>query len=153
MVLAYPDFTKTFEIYTDASSRQLGAVITQNNRAIAFYSRKLSITQQTYSVTELELLSIVEMLKEFCRMLWGQKTKIYTDHQNLIREALGLSSNRVYCWRLLLEEYGPEIVYIRGIHNAVTDAISRLDFNPDVKHNHLHIIYDNSEIAYNHLRW
>ena len=29
MTLAYPDFDKEFEIYTDASQRQLGAVITQ----------------------------------------------------------------------------------------------------------------------------
>jgi hypothetical protein len=28
VVLAYPDFTKTFEVYTDASTMQLGAVIT-----------------------------------------------------------------------------------------------------------------------------
>jgi hypothetical protein len=45
-VLAYPDFLKPFEIYTDASSTQLGAVITQDNRPIAFFSRKLSETQQ-----------------------------------------------------------------------------------------------------------
>jgi hypothetical protein len=45
-VLAYPDFLKPFEIYTDASSMQLGAVITQDNRPIAFFSRKLSETQQ-----------------------------------------------------------------------------------------------------------
>ena len=30
-VLAYPDFSKPFEIYTDASSTQLVAVITQDN--------------------------------------------------------------------------------------------------------------------------
>jgi hypothetical protein len=41
-VLAYPDFLKPFEIYMDASSMQLGAVITQDNRPIAFFSRKLS---------------------------------------------------------------------------------------------------------------
>jgi hypothetical protein len=40
-VLAYPDFSKPFEIYTDASSAQLGAMITQDNRPIAFVSRKL----------------------------------------------------------------------------------------------------------------
>ncbi len=71
-VLAYPDFLKPFEIYTDASSMQLGAVITQDNRPIAFFSRKLSKTQKKYSVTEIELLAIVETLKEFKGMLWGQ---------------------------------------------------------------------------------
>ncbi len=34
VVLAYPDYSKVFEIYTNASSKQLGAVITQDNRPI-----------------------------------------------------------------------------------------------------------------------
>ena len=130
VVLAYPDFSKPFEIYTDASAKQLGSVITQDNRPLAFFSRKLSETQQKYNVTEIELLAIVETLKEFKGMLWGQDIKIYTDHLNLTRDALGLTSDRVYRWRLILEEYGPEIVYIKGIHNTVADAISRLDFAP-----------------------
>eukprot|EP00804_Cyclotella_cryptica_P013751 CCRYP_018839-RA/>CCRYP_018839-RA protein AED:0.25 eAED:0.29 QI:0/0/0/1/0/0/2/0/295 len=135
--LAYPDYSKGFEIYTDGSKRQLGAVITQNNRPIAFFSRKLSVCQQKYSVTEIELLAIVETLKEFKGMLWGQPIVVYTDHKNLMQDALGLTCDRVYRWRLLLEEYGPEIVYIKGIHNTVADAISRLDFGPtkDVKEN------------------
>jgi hypothetical protein len=45
-VLAYLDFLKPFEIYTDASSTQLGAVITQDKRPIAFFSRNLSETQK-----------------------------------------------------------------------------------------------------------
>jgi hypothetical protein len=65
VVLAYPDFTKPFEIYTDASTTQLGAVITQGNKPIAFFSRKLSKAQSKYSVTKIELLAIVETLKEF----------------------------------------------------------------------------------------
>ncbi len=65
-------------------------------------------------------------------MLWGQKMKVYTDHKNLTRDALGLTSDRVDHWQLLLEKFAPEIVYIKGIHNSVTDAISWLDYNPEV---------------------
>ncbi len=53
VVLAYPDYSNVFEIYTDASSKQLGAVITQDNRPIAFFSQKLSNIQNTYSITEI----------------------------------------------------------------------------------------------------
>jgi hypothetical protein len=38
----------------------------------------------------------------------------------------------MYRWRLILEEYGPEISYIKGIHNTIADAISRLEYaSPD----------------------
>ena len=157
VVLAYPDYSHVFEIYTDASSRQLGAVITQRGRPIAFFSRKLSTAQQKYSVTELELLSIVETLKEFRGMLWGQRIKVYTDHQNLERNALGLTSNRVYRWRLLLEEYGPEIVHIPGIHNTVADAISRLEYDPMVNPTrqcmNIQRISTETGIKETHLQW
>jgi hypothetical protein len=73
VVLAYPDYSKVFEIYTDAPSKQLGAVITQGNRPIAFFSRKLSDMQGKYSVTKIELLAVVKTLKEFKGMLWGKK--------------------------------------------------------------------------------
>ena len=45
VVLAYPDYLQEFDIYTDASSRQLGAVITQGNKPIAFFRRKLTEIQ------------------------------------------------------------------------------------------------------------
>ena len=42
-------------------------------------------------------------------LIWGQKIKVFADHKNLVRDALGLSSNRVFSWRLTLEEYNPKI--------------------------------------------
>ncbi len=36
--LAYPDYSQGFEIYTDSSKLQLGAVITQNNWPLEFFS-------------------------------------------------------------------------------------------------------------------
>ncbi len=96
VVLAYPDYYKVFEIYTNSSSKQLGVVITQDNRPIVFFSRKLSNVQRKYSVTEIELLAIVKTLKEFKGMLWGQNIKVFTDHANIMRDALGLTLDRVY---------------------------------------------------------
>lgn len=47
-LLAYPDFNKPFEVHTDASHLQLGAVISQDGKPIAFYSRKLLDAQTRY---------------------------------------------------------------------------------------------------------
>jgi len=33
---------------------------------------------------------------------------------------------------LLLEEFAPEIIYIKGIHNTVADAISGLEYNINI---------------------
>ena len=98
VVLAYPNFTLPFRIYTDASDYQLGAMIIQNNRSITF-CRKFNGAQWQYSLIKKELLNIVETLKEFKGILFGQQIK-----------ALGLGSN----W----------VKRIAGITNIVADAIT-----------------------------
>ena len=47
-----------------------------------------------------------------------------------MQQALGLTSDRVYRWRIIIEEYGPKIIYIKRKDNIVADAISQLDFSP-----------------------
>ena len=79
----YPDFNKPFHIHTDASAIQLGAVIMQEGKPIAFYSRKLNPAQTRYTTTERELLSIVEVLKEFKTILFGQELIVHKDHEHL----------------------------------------------------------------------
>jgi hypothetical protein len=44
-LLAFPDFEKEFHVYTDASNKQLGAVIMQEGKPLDFYSRKLNSAQ------------------------------------------------------------------------------------------------------------
>ncbi len=90
------DYSEVFKIYTDASSKQLGAVITQDNRPIMFFSQKLSVVQCKCSVTKIELLAIVKTFKEFKGMLWGQPMKVFTDHKNFMKDDLGLTSDQVY---------------------------------------------------------
>ena len=124
-LLAYPDFNKKFVIHTDASHYQLGGVISQDGKPIAFYSRKLKPEQTRYTTTERELLSIVETLKEFRNILLGQQIEVHTDHKNLTCKHF--NTERVLRWRLILEEYNPDLKYIKGEDNIVADALSRLD--------------------------
>ena len=51
-LLTYPDWNYPFDIHTDASDVQLGAVISQQGRPIAFFSRKFNIAQLNYTTTE-----------------------------------------------------------------------------------------------------
>ena len=64
-LLSYPYWTLPFKVHTYASDRKLGAVISQNNKPIAFFSRRLSKPTRNYTKTEKELLEIVECLKQF----------------------------------------------------------------------------------------
>lgn len=131
VLLAYPDFNQPFVIHTDASAYQLGAVISQKNIPIAFYSRKLTESQQNYTTTERELLAIVETLKEFRTILLGQQIIIHTDHKNLTYKVF--NCERVMRWRLIAEEYSPDLRYVKGSKNIVADALSRLQLTPSLK--------------------
>ncbi len=77
-------------------------------------------------MTEQELLTIVETLKYFKHMLLGQTIIIKTDHKNLTHPNSTHTSNQVLCQRLLLEEYGVELEYIKGEKNIVADVLSHL---------------------------
>ena len=62
-------------------------------------------------------------------MLWGQRIKVYTNYKNLVSDTLGLICDPTYHWWLLLEEYSPKIVYIKGVDNVLADAVSWLDYD------------------------
>jgi hypothetical protein len=99
----------------------------QNDRPLAFYSRKLNSAQKRYTTGEQELLSIVETLKKFKYILLGQKLIVHTDHKNILYQKM--STDRIIRWRLLIEEYGPTFMHIKGEKNVIADALSRLDTN------------------------
>ncbi|KAG6615283.1 Retrovirus Polyprotein [Phytophthora cinnamomi] len=125
--LVFPDYSRTFHVFADASGRQIGGLIAQGKRIIACFSRSLTATQQKYSTMEWELLSVVEILKEYRTMLHGFPVVIHTDHKNLLFPQE--NSLRVKRWKLLLEEYRLSVQYVPGPLNIGADTFSRLRYD------------------------
>ena len=69
VTLAHPHYDAPMEIYPDACTYGIGAVLSQKikgeERPIAYASRLLSKTERNYSISELECLALVWGLKKF----------------------------------------------------------------------------------------
>jgi hypothetical protein len=149
ILLSYPDFNKpdSFHLYTDASDHQLGAVITQDKKPAAFYSRKFNTAQKKYTTTERELLPAIETCKEYKNILLGYYYPIivFTDHKNNTFNGLKLHASDCIlrtCRLLLLEEYGVTYEYFPGYKNLNTIAEALIHLTVD----NLLSISDNSSI-------
>ena len=95
---------------------------------LAFYSKKLTKYYQRYTITDLELLSIVITLKEFRSILLGQEIIVYTDYKNLESKVTHLPLQLSLYWHLLILEYSITLKYIKGKKNTVTAALSCFNF-------------------------
>ena len=85
--LVFPDFKQLFDIYTDASGRQLGVTLVQNGKSLRFYTQKLNSAQLNYTVGEKELLGIIEGFKAFEGMIRGQELTVHTHYLNLLYQS------------------------------------------------------------------
>ena len=75
---------------------------------------------------EKEQLSIEETLKEFRNILLGQKIEVFTDHNNIIYETIGISSQSVKLCKSLMKEFGVTLLYIKGEANIVSNDFRRI---------------------------
>lgn len=135
-ILVYPDFSKEFNLTTDASNFAIGAVLSQgpigSDKAIAYASRTLNESELNYSTIEKELLAIVWATKYFRPYLFGRKFVIISDHKPLqwlmnVKEP----NSRLTRWRLKLSEYNYTITYKQGKYNTNADALSRVEIHND----------------------
>jgi hypothetical protein len=82
-VLILPNFNLPLYLDTDASGKGLGAVLMQQGRPIAFFSKALGPKPLAQSIYEKEALAILESLRKWRHYLLGNKLIIRTDQKSL----------------------------------------------------------------------
>ena len=127
-MLAHPDFTQPFILYTDASATGIGAVLSQRHsdgmkRVISYASRTLSKLERRYCTTRRELLAVVTFVKPY---LLGRQFNLRTDHGSLtwlhnFKEPDGQLAR----WITALHKYDFLVEYRRGKSNGNAHALSR----------------------------
>ncbi|GFU98342.1 retrovirus-related Pol polyprotein from transposon 17.6 [Trichonephila clavipes] len=125
-VLQLPNFTKQFNLFTDASGVGIGAVLNQNHRPIAFASRTLNKAERNYTVTERECLAVIWALNKFKTYFGSLPVKIIADHTALTKLTNWKNlSSRMIRWTLKLSEFNIEWEHRPGVQNVVSDVLSR----------------------------
>ncbi|XP_061136628.1 uncharacterized protein LOC133155378 [Syngnathus typhle] len=138
-ILTLPDPTRQFVVEVDASSRGIGAVLSQRSpednklHPCAYLSRRMTPAEQNYDVGDRELLAVKQALEEWRHWLEGaqQPFLVWTDHKNLqyIKNAKRLNSRQAR-WSLFFNSFNFTLSYRPGSKNAKPDALSRV-YSPD----------------------
>ncbi|EEQ97877.1 retrovirus polyprotein, putative [Perkinsus marinus ATCC 50983] len=130
-LLVWPDFTKEFELHTDASDIGYGAILVQRDeegreRVIAFGSRAVGESEKSWTAQEKECFAVIVFTEEFRPYLQDRPFKLVTDAANL-KWLLTTehTTQRLMRWAIRLSAYGIEIVHREGKLNAVADMLSR----------------------------
>lgn len=130
-ILSCPDYSKPFEVHTDASDHGLGAVLTQTlgseEKVIAYMSKSLSKQERNYSATEREALAVLTAIEHWrCYLENGLKFTVFTDHSSL-KWFLNLNNptGRLARWGVRLSVFNFEIKHRKGKDNIVPDSLSR----------------------------
>ena len=134
-ILAFPDITKPFKLYTDASQYALGAVLMQTidgrDKVIQYISHQFGDQQLKWPTIEREAFAIVYSLGKLRPIITGTDITVYTDHKPLKHLFTSDMKNpRIQRWAICLGEFACKIEYISGPQNVAADMLSRLTHTP-----------------------
>ena len=130
-ILWYPDTTKPYIVYTDASDDACGAQLSQIHDGtkfpVAFLLHTFTDTQRRWSTPEQEAYGIYFTVKKWNYYLQGADIIVRNDHKPLARFLNGKNENtKINRWELELASYNITFEWISGARNKAADCLSRL---------------------------
>ena len=130
-ILQYPNPSKRYIVYTDASDDACVAQLTQKHDGtefpIAFLSHTFSETQRKWSTTEQEAYGVYYAVTKWNYYLQGADVIVRNDHKPLAKFLNGKNANnKVNRWGLELATYNITFEWISGAKNKATDCLSHL---------------------------
>ncbi len=131
-ILHIADPSKELVLTTDASSTAIGAILSQENRPIAFMSKRLSKAQKIWSAAELEGFAVVEACQQFRHFLRNRTFKIRCDQNGFVqalnpkKNPRSIKNRKFARWRVELSEFDFTIQHLPGRLNTAADALSRV---------------------------
>jgi hypothetical protein len=125
-ILVLSNFEKTSQVRCDASGVAIGAVLSKDNRPVAYLSEKLNETKRKYSTYDTEFYAIIQALKKWRHYLVPQEYVLYRDNQALqfITRQEKLNQRHVK-WVEFMQNFTFDIEHIAGNVKKVVDALSR----------------------------
>jgi hypothetical protein len=126
-VLAIPDMSKPFKVVVDASQFDLSGILLQDEKPVAYESRKLKAAECNYPTHEREMLAAVHCLRTWrCYLDGPQPFKLYTDHKPLtLFDDQPRISSRQARWLQLFSTFDFEWHYTKGVANPA-DFLTRM---------------------------
>ena len=132
-VLAFPDTSKPYRLYTDASDYAIGGILTQmdennNERPIQYVSKTLADCEKKWATVEKEAYAMLYCLRKLKTYLHGAKFEIFTDNKPCVSLFKGnIDNDKLKRWVPKISEFGAPIIYLKGCKNINADLLSRIE--------------------------
>ncbi|GFW59874.1 retrovirus-related Pol polyprotein from transposon opus [Trichonephila clavipes] len=132
-LLAHPSPSAPLALHVDASNYAIGGalhqVVDSELQPLAFFSRKLTSSEKSYSAYDRELLAIFSAIRHFRYMLEARGFTVFTDHKPLtyaFRQKSDKCSPRQIRQLDFISQFTTNIVHIPGSDNIAADVLSRV---------------------------